>query len=118
MFNYKQCIVVRTDLKISCPKLCVQVAHASIDSFLLSNECNKKDWYKEGQKKVILSVKSEEEIYELETRANELNIKSSIIQDLGYTELEPNTTTCIVFEILPNEVINKLTGNLPILKIK
>jgi PTH2 family peptidyl-tRNA hydrolase len=118
MFEYKQCIVVTTDVKISCPKLCVQIAHASIDSYRISQKKMREEWHKEGQKKVVLSVDTTEELNNLIIKAELEHINYSLIRDMGYTEIKPDTITALGFEILPNEEIDKITKNLKILKIK
>lgn len=116
MFNYKQYIIVRKDLNISCGKLCVQVSHASLDSYLISNKSIRDDWYAEGQKKVILEVYSENELLELEKKAKSQNIKCAMVRDLGLTEIKPNTLTCMGVEIRDNETLNKFAGDLKLFK--
>jgi PTH2 family peptidyl-tRNA hydrolase len=116
MFDYKQCIVVTKDVDMTCPKLCVQIAHASIESYRLSQKRIREMWYQEGQKKVVLALDTTEELIALATKAETMGIGYAIIQDLGYTEIEPDTTTAVGFEILPNETIDNLTGNLKVLR--
>ena len=57
--EFKQCIVVREDLKLSAGKLAVQVAHAAVMAVERAEKMDKSvvsDWKREGQKKVILKV--------------------------------------------------------------
>ncbi|HDH06862.1 MAG TPA: peptidyl-tRNA hydrolase, partial [Thermoproteales archaeon] len=60
-FKYKQVLIVRKDLEMSCGKIAVQVAHASI---MAAEECRKRrpewfnQWRQEGQKKVVIKVKN------------------------------------------------------------
>jgi PTH2 family peptidyl-tRNA hydrolase len=116
MFEYKQCIVITKDVKMTCQKSCVQVAHASIDSYRISNKKLRESWYNEGQKKVVLEVETTQDILNLASIADENDIEYSIIQDMGYTEIEPDTITAIGFEILPSEEIDKITKNLNLFK--
>jgi len=118
MLNYKQCIVVRNDLKISCGKLCVQVSHASIDSYLISNRIIRRAWHREGQKKVILEVNSEQELLDLEEKLQLHALECAMIYDLGLTELKPNTLTCMGIEIQDNETLDAVTGELKLFKFK
>jgi PTH2 family peptidyl-tRNA hydrolase len=116
--DYKQCLIVRNDLKISCGKLCVQVSHASLDSYLISNRIIRRAWHNEGQKKVILEVNSEQELLDLAKKAQSRALECALIYDLGLTELKPNTLTCMGLEINENEVINEITGELNLFKFK
>jgi len=110
--KYKQVIIVREDLNISCGKLCVQVAHASLEAAMLSDQEIVKKWREEGAKKVILKVKNEEELLNYYKLARENGLVCVLIRDAGLTELEPGTITCV--GIGPDEEgkIDKITGNL------
>ncbi len=116
--NYKQAIIVRTDLKMSVGKTCAQVAHASLGSALKAMN-NKKQWFdgwtKEGQKKVVLKVKNAEEIFELYEMAKASEMPCYLVNDAGLTELEPGTTTTLGIGPGPNENIDKITGELKLL---
>jgi len=111
-FNYKQVIVIRKDLVMSPAKLGVQVAHGAIESYLKTNPSIRDEWYMEGMRKVVLMVNSLEDLRNL-TRAS----KDAIyIIDFGLTEIEPNTITGIVFPIMKNEEIDKITKHLRLYK--
>lgn len=116
--EYKQVIIVRTDLKMSVGKTCAQVAHASLGSALKAMK-NEKKWYeawtKEGQKKVVVKVKGEEEIFELYEMAKASNLPCYLVNDAGLTELEPGTTTTLGIGPGPNEKVDKITGELKLL---
>ncbi|MBU7032211.1 MAG: peptidyl-tRNA hydrolase, partial [Theionarchaea archaeon] len=58
----KQAIVIRTDLPLGKGKMAVQVAHASVETFVKVPERDQKKWLAEGQKKIVLRVESEEEL--------------------------------------------------------
>lgn len=116
--EYKQVIIVRTDLKMSVGKTCAQVAHASLGSALKAMK-NEKKWYeawtKEGQKKVVVKAKGEEEIFELYEMAKASNLPCYLVNDAGLTELEPGTTTTLGIGPGPNEKVDKITGELKLL---
>ncbi len=63
--EYKQCIIVRTDLKLSLGKLAAQVAHGSISSYDIASKEDKIKWKKNGQKKVVLKVNTLREMINL-----------------------------------------------------
>jgi len=110
--KYKQVIIVREDLNISCGKLCVQVAHASLEAAMLSDPEIVNKWREEGAKKVILRVKNEEELLKYYKLAKESGLICVLIRDAGLTELEPGTITCIGIGPDEEEKIDKITGNL------
>jgi len=112
----KQVIVVRKDLKISVGKLCAQVAHASIAAFLKAGILKRRKWLKEGMKKVVLQVNTEEELVSLYEKAVKLKLPCELIRDAGLTELEPGTVTALGIGPEDEEKIDKVTGALKLLK--
>jgi peptidyl-tRNA hydrolase, PTH2 family len=95
-FKYKQIIVIRKDVEMSPAKLAVQVAHGAIESYQRTDPCIRDEWYEEGMRKVVLMIKSLEELQSL----NKNVPCGTFIIDFGLTELEPNTITGIAFNIL------------------
>ncbi|MFP3318085.1 MAG: peptidyl-tRNA hydrolase Pth2 [Thermoplasmata archaeon] len=115
--EYKMVIVVREDLEISCGKLAVQVAHASSTCAIHSYR-NKREifdeWWKEGQKKVVLRVKTIKDMMELKKKADEMGIFAVLIQDAGLTEVPPGTITVLGIGPEKEMLIDKITGSLPL----
>lgn len=115
----KQCIVIRTDLKMSVGKTCVQIAHAAVEASEKARK-EKPEWYlewiSEGQKKIALAVENLEKLLELEEKAKKLGIPVALIADMGLTELPPGTVTALGIGPGPDDIIDKVTGNLPLLK--
>ncbi len=112
---YKQVIVVRNDIKMSKGKMAAQSSHAAVDA---SHKVDKKildAWKKEGQKKVILKVKSEGELLELAEKCKKMKLVHSLITDAGRTELEPGTITALGIGPDTEEKINKVTGSLKLM---
>ena len=54
--DYKQVILVRTDLKLPKGKMAAQVAHASVDCVLKSYRSKVMRWKRIGLKKIVLKV--------------------------------------------------------------
>jgi PTH2 family peptidyl-tRNA hydrolase len=114
-FRYKQCIVIRTDIKMSCGKRCAQASHASVSAFVKADEKLRKSWMNEGQKKVVLKASGERQLYELKTIAECAGISASVITDAGMTEIPPGTVTALGIGPAKSEDIDKITGDLPLL---
>ncbi len=113
--EYKQVIVVRTDLNMSKGKLAVQVAHAAILGYLSAKEEIKTRWLKEGQKKIVLKVKNLEELLKIKSEAEKIGLNVELVQDAGLTELPPGTITALVIGPDLSKKIDKVTGKLPLL---
>lgn len=119
MFEYKQCIVVRTDLQLSVGKWCAQAAHAAVmasDEARLRHRSWFRGWSREGQKKVVLRVSSLEELLELRRKAEELGLPTSVVEDRGLTEVEPGTVTCIGVGPARSELVDKVTSSLSLFR--
>ncbi|HJJ98895.1 MAG TPA: peptidyl-tRNA hydrolase Pth2 [Methanocorpusculum sp.] len=115
VFKYKQCLILRADLKLSCGKMCAQAAHASIGAFKKSSLPDRIAWMREGQKKVVLKAQGERVLYELKSTAEIQGLPVSLIIDAGYTEVPPGTVTALGIGPAKAELIDKVTGNLPLL---
>jgi PTH2 family peptidyl-tRNA hydrolase len=116
--EFKQIIVVRTDLKMSPGKMAAQVAHASHSAAEAAKKTEKKwydAWWAEGQKKVVVKAEDEEEILGLFREARGSSLPCYIINDAGLTELSPGTTTALGVGPGPNEIIDMVTGHLKLL---
>lgn len=109
---YKQVIVVRKDLGMSKGKLCVQVAHASLEAYKKSKFWAKRKWEREGAKKIVVGVDSLEKLKKLYTQALSLGIPCSLISDAGKTELKPGTVTALGIGPDRSEKIDRITGKL------
>ena len=117
-YEYKQVIVVRSDIKMSKGKLAAQVAHAAVSSFyktLNEKPIYAKLWLNDRQPKVILKVSSLEDLYEIKKDADEKGIINSLIEDAGLTELPPGTITCLGIGPAPTYSIDEVTGELKLL---
>ena len=117
-FEYKLCIVIRKDLKLSPGKTAVQVAHAAVSCSLAAKKSNTQwfnAWYKEGQKKVVLKAKDLSELYILKDTAQKAGLTTSLISDAGLTEVPPGTVTCLGVGPAPEDKVDSVTGSLPLL---
>ncbi|MCX6687039.1 MAG: peptidyl-tRNA hydrolase Pth2 [Methanoregula sp.] len=115
VFVYKQCLIVRTDIKMSCGKRCAQAAHASVGALEHADKTLKKAWLAEGQKKVVLKADNERTLHELRSIALHAGISASLIQDAGLTEIPPGTVTALGLGPAKSGDLDRITGNLSLL---
>jgi len=114
-FRFKQCLIIRNDVKMSCGKRCAQAAHASIGAYNNADKSLQKAWLSEGQKKIVLRADNERTLYELKVIAERNGISSSLIHDAGMTEIPPGTITALGLGPAKSEDLDKITGTLPLL---
>jgi PTH2 family peptidyl-tRNA hydrolase len=115
--EYKLVIVVRDDLDMSGGKLAAQVAHAAVTCALEAKARKTKwfaSWYQEGQRKVVLRARDLEHLRDLGAKARTMGLPYALITDAGYTELPPNTTTCLGIGPAPENDVDRITGSLPL----
>ena len=116
--RYKQVLVVRSDLKMGKGKIAVQCSHAAVSA---SEEARKSslDWWRiwmhEGQSKVAVKVSGLSPILDLERRSRENGLPFYVVRDMGLTQVEPGTVTCIGIGPGPVVKLDLLTGDLPLL---
>ncbi|WP_256287848.1 peptidyl-tRNA hydrolase Pth2 [Halobellus inordinatus] len=108
----KQAIVARTDLGMGRGKLAAQVAHASLSAYEDTDERTRKRWKGEGQKKVVLKVDSEPELFRLADEAERLGLPHAVVRDAGHTQLDPGTVTCLAVGPAREEDVDRVTGDL------
>ncbi|EFR03937.1 peptidyl-tRNA hydrolase 2 [Nannizzia gypsea CBS 118893] len=115
----KLVLVVRTDLGMGKGKIAAQCSHATLacykyyfnkspDSPIL------KRWERQGQAKVALQAKTEEDLLVLQAQAISLGLCARVIQDAGRTQIASGSRT--VLGILgPKSVVDSVTGHLKLL---
>ncbi len=117
-FEYKLVIVLRTDIKMSKGKMAAQAGHAAVSASEYARK-NRPEWWNpwimEGQCKIAVKVKSEQEILELERKARNAKLPAVLIVDRGLTEIPPNTITCLGIGPAPADKVDAITGKLSLL---
>jgi len=117
MTEIKQVIVVRTDLDMGKGKIAAQVGHACVLGAEHVRKSNS-NWFTKwwgGQEKVVVKVSSLKELEKIRDGAIELGIPWSEVTDAGHTQIAPGTTTCISLGPAPEDLIDKITGELKLL---
>ncbi|UCE46119.1 MAG: peptidyl-tRNA hydrolase [Methanobacteriota archaeon] len=98
-------------------KLAVQVAHAAVSCALDARSKKPKwfaEWYRQGQRKVVLRATDLDELRVLEAKAAHAGLPRAMITDAGLTELPPETTTCLGIGPAPEDKVDPITGSLPL----
>lgn len=116
--KHKLAIIVRTDLKMGKGKIATQASHASVMASDLARK-NFKKWWKtwlfEGQCKIVLKVNSESELIRLKEKAANIELPAVIVKDMGLTQVDPGTMTCIGIGPAPAELVDRVIRDLPLL---
>lgn len=118
-FEYKMCVILRTDLGMSTGKLIAQACHAAVEASEKAKRENHtvwRRWRDEGAKKVALEAESLEELEDLAEKAEAIDIVNVVIQDAGMTEVPPGTITALGLGPNLSEKMDKVTGSLPLIK--
>lgn len=72
-------------------------------------------WERQGQMKVALQVKSEDELEVLQAQAISLGVTAEVIADAGRTQIASGSHTVLGIGPAPKSVIDKITGSLKLL---
>ena len=118
MKDYKQVIIIRTDLKMGAGKKCAQACHASVSASDLTRVKDKliwKNWKNSGQKKDILKVSSMDDMGQIYSQLQKHKMTCFLVKDAGLTQLTPGTTTALGIGPDLSEKIDKITGDLKLL---
>lgn len=116
--DLKQAIIVRIDLGMNKGKIAAQVAHASLSAYLKASHIDKKSaekWINEGMKKIVLKVKTEEELLHYFQLAEDVHLPVSLIHDAGLTQIKKGSSTCFGIGPAGANEIDKIVGELKLL---
>ncbi len=108
----KQAIVARTDLGMGTGKLAAQVAHASLKAYESADPDAQRGWKSGGGKKIVLKGSGETQLQELADRARRERLPHALVRDAGHTQLEPGTVTALAVGPGPENIVDKVTGDL------
>jgi len=125
----KQVIIVRKDLNMRKGKMIAQGAHASLRASWAAqtagylsdpSKCFKwpdwwQEWFHGDMRKIVVSVDSEEALMNVHKLAYEAKLPEALIKDAGLTEFKEPTYTAVAIGPAPAELIDVITGALPLL---
>lgn len=117
--EFKQVILMRSDLGMGKGKMCAQAGHAAIIGCDIGNSNTVHSWKNEGMRKVVLKVNLPE-LTNIATALRENYIQCEEIIDFGLTQIEPKSITCLAIEPLcedspQGKYVNDLTKDLKLL---
>jgi len=115
MTDYKQVILVRSDLKLTKGKMSAQAAHAAVDATLKSDKDIVKKWRGQGMKKIVVRVESKEELFQYKQKAEDAGLITAVITDAGHTHVAPGTTTCMAIGPSDEEKVDNITRDLKLI---
>jgi peptidyl-tRNA hydrolase, PTH2 family len=112
----KMIIAVRRDLQMTRGKEIAQACHACLGA-VLPDEVRTSDltqkWIDQGSAKICVKVNSEQELKDLETKAEDAGINCCLITDAGRTMFHGiETPTCIALGPDTAEKLDPITGQL------
>jgi PTH2 family peptidyl-tRNA hydrolase len=104
---------------MSIGKMIAQACHAAVACNEQAKKTHSKQWTRwrdEGAKKVALEAKDLEELRDLAMKAEQFGIVHVLVEDAGHTEVAPGTITCLGLGPDQAQRIDRVSGNLPLLK--
>ncbi|HKV90776.1 MAG TPA: peptidyl-tRNA hydrolase Pth2 [Thermoplasmata archaeon] len=116
--GYKMVLVVRGELRLTCGKAAIQVAHAAVMLVDLARRrpaAATEAWVREGQKKIALVAPTLQAMQVLERLARAKGLPTVLVEDAGFTEVPPGTKTVLGIGPGRDEEIDPITGSLPLL---
>jgi PTH2 family peptidyl-tRNA hydrolase len=121
--EYKQAIIVRSDLGMGKGKIAAQVAHASLNAILTAyiefgNQLPEDviAWINGGYPKIVLKVNSENELTMRYMDASiDCGLLYFLVYDAGLTQLAPDTPTALAIGPAKNSRLEKYTKDLKLL---
>lgn len=108
----KQAIVVRRDLGMGEGKLAAQSAHASLMAYEETGDSDRNAWKSGGQKKIVLKVDGESELFDLAEDARRNGLPYAVVRDAGHTQLDPGTVTALAVGPAEDSQVDAVTGDL------
>ena len=111
-------LVVRGELRLTTGKVAAQVAHGAV---MLAHRIEREsptrftDWWKNGQRKIVLEARTLDQMEELDRSARARRIPTAWVEDAGLTEVPPGTRTCLALGPAQDFEIDPVTAGLPLL---
>ncbi|KAL0470988.1 mitochondrial peptidyl-tRNA hydrolase [Neurospora intermedia] len=122
----KLVLVVRTDLGMTKGKIAAQCSHATLACYkrlfsaaqlepLSLSARLLRQWERNGQAKIAVQTKTEDEMLELMAKARSLGVTAEVIQDAGRTQIASGSRTVLGVGPAPKSLVDEITGHLKLL---
>jgi peptidyl-tRNA hydrolase, PTH2 family len=112
----KLALIVRTDLGMGRGKIAAQVAHAAVAAVLAGlGGADLDAWLRDGQPKVVLKVRSAEQLQDVVRQARAAGLPVELVHDAGRTQVMPGTLTCCAVGPADSHRIDEATAELSLL---
>lgn len=109
-----QYIVVNTSLGMNKGKIAAQASHSSVAVLDKVDDDIVSEWKSSGMKKIVLKVKTTDELLELFEKAKRKH-PCALITDAGHTQIEAGSKTCFACGPVDEEEGKKLFKELKLL---
>lgn len=113
--EFKQVIVVNTELALPRGKLAAQVAHAAVAAYVEAAPKAQAAWLSAGMPKIVLKATDEAALRELCAEAQSAGLPVALIEDAGRTVVAEGTVTCLGIGPATAAELEPLTGELKLL---
>lgn len=114
----KLVLCVRTDLEMGKGKIAAQCGHAALGAYtdsIYRKNPYLDEWMRNGQRKVVLKVKSHDDMMALRRAAIAANVNHHTTCDAGRTQIPAGSYTVIAIGPAPENKIDAITGHLKLL---
>ncbi len=110
--EYKQVILIRSDLKLPKGKAVAQGAHAAVQAALRADKDLLTAWTGSGMAKIVVKVDDKDMLLEKVRYAQQKKIPTSVITDAGRTVVAPGTVTCAAIGPAKGSLVDSITSDL------
>ena len=85
-----------------------------VGAFVAANAPAQLAWLQVGMPKIVVHATDADALVQLEARARAEQIPACLVHDAGRTVLPAGTITCLGLGPAPAEIVDQLTGGLPL----
>ena len=120
--TFKMVCLVRTDLGMGVGKIAAQVGHSVVGAYKNLVKANNNQWNEDlakwestGHAKIVLKVKSKEDLQDLHKKAREMGLNAYAVKDAGRTQIEAGSLTVCCVGPASSILLDKITGHLKLM---
>ncbi|NHJ48478.1 MAG: aminoacyl-tRNA hydrolase [Asgard group archaeon] len=117
-FNFKMVIILRKDLKLSKGQAAIYASHVAVNAVIDAKRKKSnwlRDWFSEGQKKVVVQVPSEEELVKIYEKSKTENLPGAIVSLKNSIDESKEDFVAVAIGPAPNTKITDFTRDLKLM---